>query len=56
VEEGKGTWEALFAIWKDADLDIPVLVTGRREAREAALPPGLRDGTARLTRLEHGAR
>jgi DNA-binding winged helix-turn-helix (wHTH) protein/tetratricopeptide (TPR) repeat protein len=56
VEDGQRAWEALFALWKDADPDIPVLVTGRREAREGALPRAGRDPTARLTRLERSAR
>ena len=56
VEDGKREWNALFALWKDADPDIPVLVTGRREAREAALPRAGSDRTSRLTRLERSAR
>jgi hypothetical protein len=56
VEDGKRAWEALFALWKDADRDIPALVAGKREARESALTQGQRDHSARLTRLEHGAR
>jgi hypothetical protein len=56
MEDGQRAWEALFALWKDADPDIPVLVTGRREARESALPRARRDRTAHLTGLEHSAR
>jgi DNA-binding winged helix-turn-helix (wHTH) protein/tetratricopeptide (TPR) repeat protein len=56
VEDGQREWNALFALWKDADPDLPVLVTGRREAREGALPRAGQDPTARLTRLERGAR
>ena len=52
VEDGQRAWEALFGLWKDADPDLPLLVAGKREAREAALPPGRREGTPRLTRLE----
>jgi DNA-binding winged helix-turn-helix (wHTH) protein/tetratricopeptide (TPR) repeat protein len=56
TEDGQKAWEALFALWKDADPDVPVLVAGKREAREAALPRAGGDGTARLTRLERTAR
>jgi len=56
VEDGKRAWEALFALWKDADPDIPVLVTGKREARASALPPAGHEDAARLSRLEHRAR
>jgi eukaryotic-like serine/threonine-protein kinase len=56
VEDGKRAWEALFALWKDADRDNPVLVAGQREARESALPRTQRDRSARLTRPEHGPR
>ena len=56
VEDGQRAWEALFALWKDADPDIPVLVTGKREARAGARPRGERDRPARLTRLEQSAR
>jgi len=54
VEDGQRAWEALFALWKDADPDIPVLVAGRREARENALPGARRDGRAHLARSERG--
>ena len=56
VEDGKRAWEALFALWKDADPDLPLLVTARREARAAPLARAGREGTARLTRLERSAR
>jgi hypothetical protein len=56
LEDGQKAWEALFALWKDADPDLPVLVSGRREARESALPGARRDRRARLARSEHGTR
>jgi DNA-binding winged helix-turn-helix (wHTH) protein/tetratricopeptide (TPR) repeat protein len=56
VEDGQQAWEALFGLWKDADPDVPVLVTGRREARAMALPRAPHDGTTRVTQLANPAR
>jgi len=56
VEDGQRAWEALFALWKDADPDLPVLVTGRREAREGALAGARRDRAARVAGVDPGPR
>jgi hypothetical protein len=31
VQESKAAYESLFAFWKDADKDLPVLADARRE-------------------------
>jgi DNA-binding winged helix-turn-helix (wHTH) protein/tetratricopeptide (TPR) repeat protein len=44
VEDGQRSWEALFALWKDADPDVPVLVLARR------------DRAARMAHVDENAR
>jgi len=38
VDESRKAYDALFALWKDADADIPVLRAARREYRQLAIP------------------
>lgn len=44
VEDGQRAWEALFALWKDADPDVPLLVGARR------------DRAARMAHMDRSAR
>jgi len=55
AEESRQAYEALLALWKDADPDVPVVVAGKREFRERAWLPAA-DRAARLTTVEPRAR
>jgi hypothetical protein len=56
LEDGQREWEALFALWKDADPDIPVLVTGKREARASAPGRAQRDRPPRVAHADRSPR
>jgi tetratricopeptide (TPR) repeat protein len=42
VDESRKAYEALFELWKDADPDVPVLRTARREHRQLTVTAQLR--------------
>jgi DNA-binding winged helix-turn-helix (wHTH) protein/Flp pilus assembly protein TadD len=46
-DESRKSYEALLALWKDADSDIPILRAARREYRQLAVPRTARDQSSR---------
>ena len=46
VEESRKAYEALLALWKDADSDLPILRAVKNEYRQLGIPRAVRDESA----------
>jgi DNA-binding winged helix-turn-helix (wHTH) protein/tetratricopeptide (TPR) repeat protein len=53
VEESRKVYEALLVLWKDADSDVPILRTAKREYQQLALPRAVRDESSRAAATSH---
>jgi tetratricopeptide (TPR) repeat protein len=52
ADESHRAYEALFALWKDADADLPILGAARREFRQLGVARPGRNAATRVTELQ----